>query len=161
MSRLQGFVSAVETALDDGTVGFRVNQVNKGKHGKKRRVHWYGEGGTIEAPAQTSGRNSDGDPSNGVREPDLWDRIEQIQCVIFAEDETTIELLMENLLRVISNTAGDGAVEWNGYEWELDQIDRRIPLIRLRFGLRWPVTEETSQLRPITDVENQCEIVTE
>ena len=68
---------------------------------------------------------------------------------------------MENLLRVISNTARDGAVEWNGYEWELDQIDRRIPLIRLRFGLRWPVTEETKQLRPITDVENQCELVTE
>ena len=158
MSRLQAFADGVETVLDDDSVEFRVWQINEGKHGKRRRVHWYSLGGAVVAPAQLSGRQP-GDVNNptGTRDPALWNRIEQIQCVIFGEDETTTEQLMENLFRAISSTAGDGAVEWSGYTWEVNQVARRIPMIRLNFGLRWPVTEETKQLVEIKAVNNQCE----
>lgn len=157
-TRLQKFVSEVEAQLNDSTVLFRIGKEDEGQHGKRRRVHWYREGGTIEAPSQAGGRlNGDTDEATGSREPTAWERYERVTCGIFAESPATADTLLDNMIVAIDHTAPNGSVVWERYEWTENEIAQRVPLVRLVFSLKLPVVDEVKALTELTGEELTCQ----
>lgn len=155
MSRVSSFVAAVQTELDDSSVAFVIGKKNEGKHGQRRRVHWYyGLGGEIEQNQRKGGTLTDDDATRTVS---VWQRSEIIRVRAFAENEDTLEALFENLITAIDRAAGVNAVDWQGYDWHEEEIAQRIPMIQLEFRLALPVADEISTLVTITAVENTVE----
>lgn len=156
MSRASDFVAAVETLLADSTVSFVVGLKNEGKHGPRRRVHWYRVGGEIEESTRKGGTLTDGDTSRTVS---VWQRTERMRMVVFAESETTVETLLDNLIVAVDRAAGVNAVKWEQYLWHENEIAQRIPMVELEFRLALPVADEISTLVFISAVENTVEFV--
>ena len=160
-TRLEAFGAEVEAELNDPTVKFVYALINEGKHGQRRRIHWYREGGQIVAPDMFGGRiEQPGNTATGIRSPALWMRLETVRCDIFAEDDETVETLFDLLIVAINNAVGEGSIDWQGYEWRENEIAQRIPMIILRFTAAMPVREEQKQLREIEGVEDTCELET-
>lgn len=152
-TRLEAFSQTVHTALNDATVERVFSRRRDGRHGPRRRIHWYSNGGGLEAVSQAGGRET---TSGTKREPAVWERIEEVECLVFAEDETNLELLLQNLIVSIDHTAPNGSAIFEGYSWEYDEVAKRVPLSRLVFKLKLPVVDETSPLTVITAEELTC-----
>lgn len=163
-TRLRAFAEAVQAELDDSSVEFRFDRIDENKHGQRRRVHWYRMGGQITAPDGAGGRveNPDDDdvPDDvtGTRSPALWHRQEEVQCVIFAEDSTLIEQLLDLLIVAINEALKEGSVDWQGYTWHENEINQRIPMCTLQLTATMPVREEQKPLREVTATEQTCEV---
>jgi hypothetical protein len=156
MSRISSFVTAVATELDDGTVAFVIGKVNEGKHGQRRRVHWYRMGGEIEPSTRQGGTMTDGETTRTVS---AWQRTERIVARIFAESEDTVETLLDNLIVAIDHAAGVSAFTRAEYLWQENEIAQRAPMIELEFRLSLPVADEISTLVTIAAVETETEFV--
>jgi hypothetical protein len=78
---------------------------------------------------------------------------------IFAESETTVEALLDNLVVAIDRTAGVSAVKWERYSWRENEIAQRGPMIELEFRLALPVPDEITTLVVIEDVDTTTEFV--
>jgi hypothetical protein len=156
MSRFTAFVAAVETELGDSTVAFVLGKANEGKHGQRRRAHWYRLGGEIEKSTRQGGTLTDDDTTRTVS---VWQRSERIVIRIFAESETTVETLLDNLIVAIDRTAGVAAVGWEQYLWHENEIGQRVPMIDLEFRLALPVADEITALVVIEAVETTTEFV--
>ncbi len=155
MTRLEALATAAHALLNDATVARVMMRVREGQHGQRRRVHWYRVGGEIEYPSQAGGRKNTADTE---RVPCVWERRELVECVIFAESEDTVEALLESLVTAIDKTAPNGAVAWEGYEWQENEIAQRVPLVRLNFRMRLPVPDEIKPLTELTAVVNTTEL---
>lgn len=155
MSRLSDLADAVHVTLDDSSVKKVIGKVNDGKHGPRRRIHWYHTGGVVQTVSQAGGRLTESDT---VREPAVWERLGAIDCLVFAENDETAETLLDNLIVAISQTAPNGSAIFEDYVWQHDEIAQREPLATLRVLIKWPVVDEISPLTEITDEEHSCEI---
>lgn len=153
MSRLSDFSAAVHTELNDATVE-RVNSRRRdGRHGKRRRIHWYSDGGAIDIASQAGGRET---TSGTVREPAVWERLERVTCLVFAENEDSLDTLLDNLIVAISRVAANGSAIFDSYTWQYNEVAQRIPVSELTFDLKLPVVDEYSPLVVITDEEHDC-----
>jgi len=158
-TRLKAFVDLVETEMNDATVQFVIGKAKEGKHGKRRRLHWYREGGDVESASQQGGRvETGGDEATGTRAPTVWERQELISCGIFAESAASADTLLDNTIAAIGKTAGP-SIRLLNYEWQENEIAQRVPLCFLRMSLILPVPEEQKALTEITATENTCEIL--
>jgi hypothetical protein len=158
MSRLTSFVAAVATELDDSTVEFVTGTAKEGKHSQRRRVHWYRIAGEIEPGTRQGGTKTDAETTRTVA---VWQRAELIRCRVFAESETTVETLLDNLIVAIDRTAGVQAVKWDSYVWHENEIAQRVPMIDLEFRLALPVADEITTLVTIEAVETETAFVDE
>lgn len=156
MSRVSDFVDAVEAQLADATVLFEIGLKNEGKHGQRRRVHWYRVGGEIEQNDRKGGKLTDGETTRTVS---VWRRLELVRMCVFAESETTIDTLLDNLIVAVDRAAGVNAVRWEQYIWHENEHAQRIPMVELEFRLALPVADEISTLVFISAVENTVEFV--
>ncbi len=155
MSRLSAFVAAVAVELDDSSVEFVIGKKNEGKHGQRRRVHWYyNVGGEIEENTRQGGTKTDDDTTRTVS---VWQRSEAVLVRAFAESEDTIETLFENLITAIDRAAGVQAVTWGPYTWHENEIGQRVPMIDLEFRLALPVPDEITTLVTIAAVSTTTE----
>lgn len=153
MSRLSDLADAVHTELDDATVEKVLYRRREGRNAKRRRVHWYAEGGRLEAPDQAGGR-LDGE---GNRIATVWTRWERVACQVFAESVETVETLLENLIVSIDHVAPNGSAILQEYTWDYDQVAQRVPRVELIFEVNWPTRDEQKALVTITDEELTCE----
>jgi hypothetical protein len=156
MSRISAFVAAVATELDDETVDFVIGKANEGKHGQRRRVHWYRDGGEIEKTNRKGGTMTGAETTRTVS---VWTRQERIRVCVFAESETTIETLLDNLIVAIDRTAGVSAFTQAAYIWHENEIAQRVPMVELEFRLSLPVLDEITTLVVIDEVDTTVEFV--
>jgi hypothetical protein len=156
MSRISAFVAAVETELDDSTVDFVIGLAKEGQHGQRRRVHWYRIGGQIDKNTRQGGTLTDTETTRTVA---VWQREELIRVRVFAESESTIDTLLDNIITAIDRTAGVSAVTWGDYLWHENEIAQRIPMVELEFRLALPVPDEITTLVVIEDVDTTTEFV--
>lgn len=155
MTRLEAFAIAAHTLLNDATVARVMGRVREGQHGPRRRIHWYRVGGEIESPSQAGGRKN---TAVTERIPCVWERLELVECVIFAESGDTVESLLELAITAIDKTAPNGAVGWEGYEWLENEIAQRVPLVRLSFRVKLPIPDEIKPLTILEAVSNTTEL---
>ena len=152
MSRLEDLSDAVHTLLDDSTVEQVVGRRKDGRHGKRRRIHWYSAGGIVQKNSR-SGGTVDGVEKSVV----VWERLERVSCLVFAENVDTLDVLLDNLIAAIDNTAPNGSAIFDGYTWDYDEVAQRIPSSELQFEIKWPVRDEQKALTVITAEENTCD----
>jgi hypothetical protein len=156
MSRIRSFVDAVEAELDDETVAFVIGKVNEGKHGQRRRVHWYRMGGEIVPTERQGGTMTDGETTRTVS---AWTRAERIVVHIFAENTDTVETLLDNLIVAIDHAAGVSAFTRAEYLWQENELAQRVPMVELEFRLALPVADEITTLVIIEAVETETAFV--
>lgn len=153
MSRFSDFIDSIEVELNDSSVKFVKNLPDrKGQHGQRRRIHFYKTGGSIEKASQAGGRIVDGTS----REPAVYFRHETIEAVVFAEDDDSLDTLVDNLLVAIDRVSPNGGVLFNDYDFNYDQYSKRIPITTLNFNVKLPVIDEIKPLTIILDEEHFC-----
>lgn len=154
MSRFSDFVDKIENELNDSSVKFVKSSPDRaGQHGPRRRIHFYLSGGDIEKTSQAGGRIVDG---YQVRAPVVYERLERIEIVVFAENQDTLDVLIDNLINAIDHSSPNGGVLFSSYEYDYDQYSKRIPIIRMVVEVKLPVTDEQKDLVIITDESHIC-----
>lgn len=154
MSRLENLAIAVHTELDDATVQRVMYRRRDGRHGQRRRIHWYSDGGDVRPADRAGAKAVDGD-TNKI--PQVWSRFERVACLVFAENVDTLDALIDNLIVAVDRTAPNGSVIFDGYTWDYDEVAQRIPMSELIFEVQWPVADEVKALTEITAEELTCE----
>ena len=154
MSRLQSLADAVHVQLNDPTVEQVVGERKDGRHGSRRRIHWYTSGGSYSAPMQAGGRET---TAGTQREPAVWSRFADIVCRVHAENESTLDVLHDNLIVAISRVAANGGAIFSAYSHEYNEVAARVPVDVVNFTIEWPIVDEVKQLVFITDEELTCD----
>lgn len=153
MSRLESLADAVHVQLNDATVEKVIGERKDGRHGKRRRIHWYTSGGTYAQPSQSGGREI---ASGTQRAPAVWSRFANIVCRVHAESTATLDTLHDNLIVAISKVAANGGAVFDDYTHEYNEVAVRVPVDVVNFTIEWPVVDEVKPLVFITDEELTC-----
>ncbi|HEV8246074.1 MAG TPA: hypothetical protein VGP93_09915 [Polyangiaceae bacterium] len=162
-TRLGNAVVAIRATLNDPTVQHRVGELWLRTFDQQRRIVWCIRPSHIERPFKTTG-GAFTSGAEAERSTPARVRHESVQAYIQAEDQTTTELLLDNLLAALDNTFADLA-EPSDYEWETQQrpgstVDQGgagyslwAERIRLDITFEWLVLKEISPLAIMTAVE--------
>jgi hypothetical protein len=149
-TKLQQHIDAIHAQLADASVLSQFGRVKLQENTQQRRVVWVRTQSQVEPPKSVGGR-LDG-AGNRLRQ--VYRRAEGVYAYVFAEDETTTELLLDGLLAAIHLTCGPNAMP-GSYEWEMEAPGRadialRQPKIRLELVLYIPVFDEAAVLQSLT-----------
>lgn len=154
MSRLSNLADAVHAELDDATVEKVIGRRKDGRHGQRRRVHWYSDGGDIDTGKRAGGAEISGGTK---KEPTVWARYERLNCLIMAESVDSLDTLLDNMIVAIDHTVPNGSAIFEGYSWDYDEVAQRVPATELVFSVQWPVADEIKDLVVITDEGHICD----
>lgn len=157
-SRVEEFVTAVAARYADATVSFEAGALRVNEHGQQRRIIFARAQGALQF-STAPGRAAFGAPTGGAGTYTLqrFQREEQLEITIRAEDETALDAMFDRLVNSIFEVAGPNAFEdVNRYEWIGHDAQQggtwasRQPAIRLYVNVRL-----ASRSQPATYVQVQ------
>lgn len=170
-TRLGNAVVLIRASLNDATVIHRVGELWLHRNDQQRRVVWVVRPSFVTRPERTTGgafmSGAEAERSTASRV-----RHERVQVYIQAEDQTTTELLLDNVLAAIDNTYANLA-EPSDYEWETQQRPGSTvddggaselnwgERIRLDVTFEWLVLKEISPLAVMTSEQTTHTFVSE
>jgi hypothetical protein len=165
-TRLGQAVVRIRAQLNDATVVHRVGELWLRSWGEQRRIVWVVRPSRIERPFRTLGGGF-ASGAEAERTTPARVRHELVQAYIQAEDQATVELLLDNVLAALDNTYSNLA-EPGSYEWETQQRPGSTEdeggaghtlwaeRIRLDVVFEWLVLKEISPLAIMTSLEHGC-----
>lgn len=148
-TKFELIVDAIHAQLADPTVLRQTGRLSIRENAPTRRIVWVREPGEVTPP-----RNIGGKLSGGVRYRQVYTREELVEAHLYAENEETIELLLDGLLAAI-HLVGGPSIKPSRYEWETETERGAAhlssqPKIRLELTFMIPVFDERLPLTPLT-----------
>lgn len=148
-TKFEQIVEAIHAELNDPTVLRQTGRLAVKENQQLRRVVWIREPSDITPP-----RNVGGKLAGGVRYRQVYTREERVEAHVYAEDEDTIELLLDNLLGAM-HVVGGPSIQPSKYAWETERAEGAAhltsqPKIQLELTFMIPVFDERRPLTPLT-----------
>jgi hypothetical protein len=82
----------------------------------------------------------------------VWHREENCTFRIFAESETTLDTLLDNLIVAIDRSRPNGDITWGPYTWQENEIAQNTPMVALQFSTTLPVADE---IYPLVTIQSE------
>lgn len=156
-SRLEQLTLDIHETLNDATVEHRFGRKHLEHHDQERRIVWVRAPSRLEEPRQAAARKVVG--TTEYRVTTCVDRMDAVEAHIWAEDDESIDQLLDNLVAAICLT--QRFMAWGGYTYASQEPKEggetaRTEKIILRVSFRLPVPEEIKPLKVIIGLDHEC-----